>query len=118
MPTSSLQEQIYDLSVYTKNEIDRLQQEKELTDELLFDLCELLAKSKALPLSELEAIFQNRLTSLAENIHHNPNAFSNATRQIHRLRMAVACGLAENNPNLIEYRNQTFKEFDHFLRTR
>ncbi|WP_419851897.1 hypothetical protein [Actinobacillus pleuropneumoniae] len=116
MSDLSLEERFNALASYTKNEIDRLQQEKELTDELLVDLVELLVKSRALPIAELEKIFQNRLKSLTENAHHNSNAFYNATRQLHHIRMAVACGLNEDQTSALKYRDKVFKEFDAFLK--
>lgn len=105
------------LETYTKNEIKRLQQEKELTDELLYELVELLVKSHALSLSEIEAVFKKRLTQLNENAHHNPSAFYNATRQIHCLRIAVACGLTEQQVDLTKHRDKVFKAFDSFLKS-
>lgn len=114
MPKSSLEESFLELSLYTKNEIQRLQQEKELTDELLIDLVSLLATHHAVSLSELEKLFKKRLADLQKNEHHNEFAYHNAQRLVHRLRMAVACELVDNQTNLLKHRDKTFQDFEKF----
>lgn len=117
MSTAQLEARLSALETYTKNETERLQQEKELGDQLLIDLVELLAKSHAFSLSEIENVFKKQLSTLEENAHHNPNAFYNATRKIHRLRMAIACGLEEQQTDLTKHRNKVFKSFDAFRKS-
>ncbi|VEH67105.1 Uncharacterised protein [Rodentibacter pneumotropicus] len=114
MSQSSLEEHFLELATYTRNEIERLQQEKELTDELLIELVSLLTTHHAFPLSELEKIFQKRLAHLQENTHHNEFAYYNAMRLIHRLRMAVACELVDKQTHLLKHRDKTFQDFEKF----
>lgn len=64
MSQSQLEARLTALETYTKNEISRLQQEKELTDELLNDLVELLVKSHAFSLSDIEGVFKKHLAEL------------------------------------------------------
>ena len=114
MSNTQLEARLSALETYAKNEIERLQQEKELSDQLFIDLVELLAKSHAFSLAEIEKIFKKQLSTLAGNAHRNPNAFYNASRQIHRLRIAIACGLEEQQTDLTKYKNKVFKSFETF----
>lgn len=41
-------------------------------------------------------------------------AYHNAMRLIHRLRMAVACELVDNQTDLLKHRGKTFQDFEKF----